>query len=228
MRELTDEIKKRVEDYVGKDCSDLSEEGFWFYEKCRDRFDLQDAESYARVNTIMGFDIGLSVFNLLNGLAFCLDFDLSGLSGKELDKEFIAEAYKILNLGEPDFSKWRDFSEACRNNSFEFVYFNSENDTELTEVESEVIIKLETGEYIHMWFSMNEAATEGCDSCIGYQFYDTARVETEVSGEFDYNSESQNFVGIKDAISEVLDFIYGMNEEIKFKIVCKTLEDFYK
>lgn len=60
--------------------------------------------------------------------------------------------------------------------------------------------------YLKFWDSDNEAATEGCDSCIGYSVYD-CNTEREIDGgEMDYDSESKNWASIRDAVEDVMDF----------------------
>lgn len=91
-------------------------------------------------------------------------------------------------------------------------------------LEDEIVIQLEDLRYIRLWFSMNPAATENCDACIGYCLYteDKALID---GGEFDYNSDEKDYKNITYAIEDIIDF--ATNGELhSFTETNLTCEDF--
>lgn len=87
----------------------------------------------------------------------------------------------------------------------------------------EVVIKLEDGRYLAMWFSMNSAATEGCDACIGYNLYDADKNELD-GGEMDYNDYKSGYKNITDAIPDVIEF--ATEELLDYEMTGMLVEDF--
>jgi hypothetical protein len=87
----------------------------------------------------------------------------------------------------------------------------------------EVVIKLEDGRYLAMWFSDNPAATEGCDSCIGYILYDGYGVNLD-GGEMDYNEYTAGYNSIFDAIPDVIEF--ATEELLEYEMTGLSIDDF--
>ena len=87
----------------------------------------------------------------------------------------------------------------------------------------EVVVKLNNGCYLVMWFSCNEACTEWCDACIGWNTYDWNKKEID-GGELDYNSQTAGYEHIHDAITDVIDFVF--EAQIDYTVTGLTMEDF--
>ena len=87
----------------------------------------------------------------------------------------------------------------------------------------EIVIKLENGCYLTMWFSMNPAAAEGCDACIGYNLYDEEKNELD-GGEMDYNSYAKDYYEITDAIADVIEF--ATEEILDYEVTELLIDDF--
>ena len=87
----------------------------------------------------------------------------------------------------------------------------------------EVVIKLEDGRYLALWFSDNQAATEGCDSCIGYALFDEDMNALD-GGEMDYNEYTSNYESIFDAIPDVIEF--ATEELLDYEMTGMLVEDF--
>ena len=87
----------------------------------------------------------------------------------------------------------------------------------------EVVIQLEDGRYLAMWFSDNEAATEGCDACVGYTLYDDNKSEID-GGEMDYNEYIASYNSIFDAIPDVIEF--ATDEMLEYEMTRLLTDDF--
>lgn len=114
--EVTNDIKMEIVKYFGYEyCPDqkdfyLNEAPdnlFKFYYYCmKNGLDVCDADRYASINTIVGYDIGLENYKKLDGYLWCeKDFDLMDLVGNDDNKEIIKDAIKVLEL-DIDLSKW--------------------------------------------------------------------------------------------------------------------------
>lgn len=88
-------------------------------------------------------------------------------------------------------------------------------------MKDEVVVKVENGDYVHLWFSSNESATEGCDACIDYEVYDENLKETDLGGGMDYNSAGKYTESIEEAIEDVLDFIY--DKKLIYEVICESM-----
>lgn len=86
----------------------------------------------------------------------------------------------------------------------------------------EVVIKLENGCYLAMWFSMNQAITENCDACIGYNLYDADKNELD-GGEMDYNLYGAGYDEITDAIPDVIEF--ATEEILDYEMTELSIDD---
>lgn len=125
--EVTNDIKMEIVKYFGYEhCPDqkdfyLNEAPdnlFKFYYYCmKNGLDVCDADRYASINTIVGYDIGLENYKKLDGYLWCeKDFDLMDLVGNDDNKEIIEDAINILKL-DIDLSK-------CINKEIEsYVYY---------------------------------------------------------------------------------------------------------
>ena len=87
----------------------------------------------------------------------------------------------------------------------------------------EMVLLLDNSWYLAMWFSDNPAATSGCDSCIGFNLYDSDK-ELLDGGEMDYNEECAGYEYIFDAIADVIEF--ATDEQHDYEVTGLLVEDF--
>lgn len=87
----------------------------------------------------------------------------------------------------------------------------------------EIVLLLDNGCYLTMWFSSNPAATEGCDACIGWNTYDLNKKEID-GGEMDYNDQKAGYKYIFDAITDVIEFVF--EKQIDYTATGLLVEDF--
>lgn len=115
---VTDEIKMEVIKYFGyenyaeqKDfyLNEAPDDLFVFYYNCMENnIDVCDADRYANLNTVLGYDIGFENFRKIDSYLWCeRDIDLMELSGNEDSKQLIEEVVNVLGI-DIDFSKWND------------------------------------------------------------------------------------------------------------------------
>lgn len=124
---VTDDIKMEVVKYFGYENYE-SEKSFYmsqapddlikFYYGCmKKNIDVCDADRYANLNTVLGYDVGFENFLKIDGYLWCeKDYDLMELFGNEDCKKVIEDAVNVLGI-EIDFSKWND------GEIKEYVYF---------------------------------------------------------------------------------------------------------
>ena len=111
---ITNEIKEEVIRSLGEyGCENESfymneaEDGlFKFYYYCmKNDIDLFDADRYANLNTVIGYDVGIKNFREINSYLWNeKDYDLMELTVNDDDKNIIMEAVIVTNL-DVDFSK---------------------------------------------------------------------------------------------------------------------------
>ena len=90
----------------------LCPQGFAFYYNQHriNNLDLCDADRYAILNTIMGYDVGFEAFRNIDGYVWNeFDFDLLEITGSDEDKEIIKKASNKTNSN-LDFSKWKNLT----------------------------------------------------------------------------------------------------------------------
>ena len=115
---VTNEIKMEVIKYFGYEnyeaeknfyMNEAPDNLFVFYYNCMENnIDVCDADRYANLNTVLGYDVGLENFLKIDGYLWSeKDYDLMELFGNEDGKQVIEDAVKVLNL-DIDFSKWND------------------------------------------------------------------------------------------------------------------------
>lgn len=124
---VTQDMKMEVIKYFGYETyeeeknyylSEAKDELVIFYYNCMKKgIDVCDADRYANLNTVMGYDIGFENFQKIDGYLWCEhDIDLMELTGNEESKQTIIDAANHLNIS-LDFSKWN--SEEIK----EYVYY---------------------------------------------------------------------------------------------------------
>ena len=116
--QVTDKIKMEVIKYFGyENCehekswymNEAPDDLFVFYYNCMmENIDVCDADRYANLNTMLGYDVGFENFREIDGYLYSeKDFDLMDLNAYEGSKQIIEEVANILNL-DIDFSKWKN------------------------------------------------------------------------------------------------------------------------
>ena len=114
--QVTDEIKVAVIKYFGyenykeqKDfyMNEAPDDLFVFYYNCMmEDIDVCDADRYANLNTVLGYDIGLENFLKIDSYLWCeKDIDLMELSGNDDSKQLIEEVVNVLGI-DINFEKW--------------------------------------------------------------------------------------------------------------------------
>jgi hypothetical protein len=108
--------KNKIFNYLGiRDESEINElenenDMLVFYGRCMDNdLDIADADRYAILNTLIGYDIGIeNALNIINYL-WEKDIDVYDLSCDKDNKKCVQEAIKSLCIN-IDMSNWKDVS----------------------------------------------------------------------------------------------------------------------
>lgn len=87
----------------------------------------------------------------------------------------------------------------------------------------DIVIQLDNNNYLRLWFSDNEAITEGCDACIGYTLYDKDKLLLD-GGEYDYDSAVDDYEAITDAINDII--VFATEAKHDYVVTDLTFEDF--
>lgn len=114
--QVTDEIKIAVIKYFGYEnyneqkafyMNEAPDNLFVFYYNCMmEDIDVCDADRYANLNTVLGYDIGFENFRKIDSYLWCeKDIDLMELSGNEYSKQLIKDVVNVLGI-DIDFEKW--------------------------------------------------------------------------------------------------------------------------
>ena len=103
-REMMDKVNKALE-YDG---DYLNDEGYAFYYKCifENGLSVYDADEYATLNTLIGYDIGIDNALSISVYLYERDISILDLSHNKEDKELIQNVVDSLNL-DIDLSKWK-------------------------------------------------------------------------------------------------------------------------
>jgi hypothetical protein len=83
--------------------------------------DLCDVDRYANLNTILGYDVGITRFKALDYRLYDIGHDLIEFVGSNEDRAVLHKVIKKGKLKEIDCSKWRDFT----NHHYTYSYFES-------------------------------------------------------------------------------------------------------
>jgi hypothetical protein len=102
-REMKDDVNRRLqynEDY-------LDDAGYAFYYRClyEEYISLLDADDYAVLNTLIGYDIGLSAAMDITGYLWENEIDTKELVNSDEDKALISKAIADLQL-DINLDKW--------------------------------------------------------------------------------------------------------------------------
>lgn len=121
---ITPEQIERVNEYIGfsEGSRVLSDYAYAFYynQMCND-LEVCDADRYANLNTVLGYDVGIRKFRSLDHWLWEHDFDLMELTGSVSDKEMLQKATTATKTKALDFSKWRTLNEA----TYTYSYFEN-------------------------------------------------------------------------------------------------------
>lgn len=119
---ITNEQIEKVNKYMNYDegSRELSNYGYaFYYNQMNNGLDLCDADRYANLNTILGYDVGIKKFRSLDNWLWIHQFDLIELSGSEDEKAMLQRATTETNTKELDYSKWENKSEE----DYSYAYF---------------------------------------------------------------------------------------------------------
>ena len=112
---VTDELREEVSAYLeGLYPDDIkAEDGFFlFFKRCKDaKIDHGDADAYAWLNTLFGYDIGLENAKAIDCHMFN-EYDMAISEVTHKDIQFVKSVCYDLKL-ELDFSKWAEEEPKC-------------------------------------------------------------------------------------------------------------------
>lgn len=121
-RQITSEHIKKVNKVLGVDQDErnLSDHGYAFYynQMFIHNLDLCDADRYANLNTILGYDVGIRKFRSIDQWLWKHNYDLMELNGSDTDKVLLQEATRTSKTKALDYSKWRNLSNCHYTYSF--------------------------------------------------------------------------------------------------------------
>ena len=106
---VTREMKDAVNRYMQYDEDWLTDEGYAFYHRClfEHKLSLLDADEYAMLNTLIGYDIGVDNAMKISNYLWERDIETLELSVLEEDKQNVKEAIEALHLN-VDLSNWKN------------------------------------------------------------------------------------------------------------------------
>lgn len=97
----------------------LTNLGYSFYYNLKQQnMHPADADRYANLNTILGYDVGKDIFTAIDGYVWEHDYDLLELSGSKEDKKILEDAAEKLQMS-LDFSKWKNLS----GQQYDYLFF---------------------------------------------------------------------------------------------------------
>lgn len=103
-REMKDDVNRRMQ----YDDDYLSDEGYEFYHRClfEHKLHLIDADEYAILNTLIGYDIGVDDAMKITAYLWEHDIERLELTGNDEDKAEVQKAIDALGL-DISLDKWR-------------------------------------------------------------------------------------------------------------------------
>ena len=102
--------REQMVKYLGVDSEDLENPALYqFYKKCMDTgLDVYDADCYAILNTLFGYDVGMENARAINETLWNKNIDTFDISsGSPENRKIVEEAVKELNI-DMDFSNWQE------------------------------------------------------------------------------------------------------------------------
>ena len=117
--QITREIKDFVNQRLGYSGDYLDDEGYAFYYHCMHDHKLSsfDADEYAMLNTLIGYDIGIDAALEISSYLYERDISILDLSEKE-DKPVVREAIDACSLS-ITLDKWTNDRKPCYEYHFE-------------------------------------------------------------------------------------------------------------
>lgn len=101
----------------------LTNSGYTFYyNQIANGMDVSDADRYATLNTILGYDIGRKTFQTVNKWAYEHSYDLLDFVGSDSDREMLQQATTETELEELDYSKWTNYQD--QESDYAYLYFD--------------------------------------------------------------------------------------------------------
>lgn len=125
-KNITAEQIEEVNKYIGYEegSRDLTDYGYaFYYNQINNGLDLCDADRYANLNTILGYDVGIVKFRSLDNWLWTHGFDLMELCGSDEDKEMLQRATTETKTKELDYSKWTNYGK----DGYCYAYFEDGN-----------------------------------------------------------------------------------------------------
>lgn len=113
MIEITDEIREEVINYLECENGDYPDEFYAFYYRCAEAgLDFADADRYAILNTLFGYDIGMGNAMDIDHWMYEHDEEIYELNADKVSKLTVMLAVTELGL-KLDFSRWikEDYTE---------------------------------------------------------------------------------------------------------------------
>ena len=90
----------------------------FYYNLMQQNMHPADADRYANLNTILGYDVGKDIFTAIDGYVWEHDYDLLELSGSKEEKKILEDAAEKLQMS-LDFSKWKNLS----GQQYDYLFF---------------------------------------------------------------------------------------------------------
>lgn len=98
---------EELSNYYGTDFENNDSKCIDFYYRCmKNDMDLIDADEYATLNTLFGYDIGADVAGKISGALWERDIEVLELMDNKDSKLLIEEVSENIGI-ELDYSKWR-------------------------------------------------------------------------------------------------------------------------
>lgn len=112
---------EEVNEWIGYDKDDdlMSKFGYaFYYNQMQHGLDVCDADRYANLNTILGYDVGFVKFRSLDSWMWVYGHDLMELTGSNEDMEWLQKATQASKTKDLDYSKWTDLTGQRRGYSY--------------------------------------------------------------------------------------------------------------
>lgn len=90
----------------------------FYYNLMQQNMHPADADRYANLITILGYDVGKDIFTAIDGYVWEHDYDFLELSGSKEDKKILEDAAEKLQMS-LDFSKWKNLS----GQQYDYLFF---------------------------------------------------------------------------------------------------------
>lgn len=101
----------------------LTNSGYaFYYNQLANGMDVSDADRYANLNTILGYDIGRETFQTIDMWVYEHGYDLLDFIGSDDDKEILQQATKETKMEDLDYSKWTNYQD--HESEYVYLYFD--------------------------------------------------------------------------------------------------------